>query len=623
MTPAMVMASATYFSSGTVSSTNLLSGSTASSINDFYYNLSSLPGNSSVTVQFSQDGTNWYSAAGTLNASTSISTIGGATIDLSALHWSGSSFYYKFTFYATTDQTGTPVINGVRVDYSTSGSNGGIFAINNGGHIAVGTTSALSTLDIAGGTAIGTYAGTAAAPNNSLILSGFLGVGTSTPSSKLTVAGDGYLSGNLTVNGSLSVAGSLFQINSNGTFTASSTQASAATSTVYGNLNVTGNLHGQTITSGDLVFANAFRFTEARLDGSPQGILLKNQYGSTTLSVDENGNLTVLGDICSNGNVSCWGRSIVDLNSGLASLASSTMLDISANAASTTRSMSELSSDIDKIDWSLNRVSSRLDALASSSLTMSALASATDAMASSAGSILASSTSFIQSVSQAVNSAIQSTGQWLANQITVAKGIFTELTAGKADIQTANIQTLCIGQTCVSESQFKAMLAHENVTPVQPSPMSAQSSSTNITTDTATAPAATTASTTMPAAVSAGTSIIATSSTDRADQTATTSVGVVPAASTTSATIMVSEASGTSTAAAVSETSTTSTATVYTTLPIMSSTTTVSAPVEPAASSVSESSTTAVDRVSAAPTPITDMTTTGTAPAQASTSAAH
>ena len=51
-----------YLANGGVTSTNLLSGSSASSINNFYYNIFTLPGNSSVLVQFSTDNTNWYSA---------------------------------------------------------------------------------------------------------------------------------------------------------------------------------------------------------------------------------------------------------------------------------------------------------------------------------------------------------------------------------------------------------------------------------------------------------------------------------------------------------------------------------------------------------------------------------
>jgi hypothetical protein len=47
----------------------------------------------------------------------------------------------------------------------------------------------LSTLDVNGGAAIGTYAGTATAPSNSLIVSGSLGVGNSSPADKLDVAG--------------------------------------------------------------------------------------------------------------------------------------------------------------------------------------------------------------------------------------------------------------------------------------------------------------------------------------------------------------------------------------------------------------------------------------------------
>ena len=61
--------------------------------------------------------------------------------------------------------------------------------INSSGNVGIGTTAPLSLLDVNGGVAIGTYAGTAAAPSNGLILSGNLGIGTTAPSYKLDVAG--------------------------------------------------------------------------------------------------------------------------------------------------------------------------------------------------------------------------------------------------------------------------------------------------------------------------------------------------------------------------------------------------------------------------------------------------
>ena len=132
---------AVYISQGTVTSTNLLSGASASSFNNFYYNLSlatSTLGNSSVTIQFSADNITWYSASGTPAASTTLSTTGGANLSLTSLNslgWSGTAFYYKMYLYSTGDLTGTPVIKNIRLDYTPTGGYENGFVFNNDGSL--------------------------------------------------------------------------------------------------------------------------------------------------------------------------------------------------------------------------------------------------------------------------------------------------------------------------------------------------------------------------------------------------------------------------------------------------------------------------------------------------------
>jgi hypothetical protein len=58
-----------------------------------------------------------------------------------------------------------------------------------GGNVGIGTTGPLSKLDVAGGIAIGSYAGANAAPSNGLIASGKVGVGTTNPVRPLHVSG--------------------------------------------------------------------------------------------------------------------------------------------------------------------------------------------------------------------------------------------------------------------------------------------------------------------------------------------------------------------------------------------------------------------------------------------------
>ena len=64
----------TYYATGMLTSTNLLSGETVESIDSFDYNASSIPSGTGLKVQFSQDGTNWYNSAGTSEGFTYTST---------------------------------------------------------------------------------------------------------------------------------------------------------------------------------------------------------------------------------------------------------------------------------------------------------------------------------------------------------------------------------------------------------------------------------------------------------------------------------------------------------------------------------------------------------------------
>ncbi len=378
-------ASGNYFASGTATSTNLLSGSSASLITNFYYNLSSLPGNSSVTIQFSSNGTTWYSAAGVLNGSTSLGTTGGANISLSALNWSGTSFYYAMTLNSTSDNTGTPIMSGIRLDFNTASGYGGMFVVNQGGHVGIGTTTPLSTLDVNGGVAIGSYAGVNIAPQNGLLVSGYVGVGSTSPSQALSVTGNGYFSGSLTAMSTLSVFGitNTGSITSTGTSTAAAFVATSTTATstfmgavgigtstpmsilsVVGTSTFAGNLlpaldntyslgssvtnrwktvWSQTLNTGDLVFGNNFRLIEATTtDGSfatttGAAMYWRNQFGENIFNLDQNGNLALAGDICTS-NVNCFDKIASTTEAVTAQVASLSSLQdtLASTTASTT-----------------------------------------------------------------------------------------------------------------------------------------------------------------------------------------------------------------------------------------------------------------------------------------------
>jgi hypothetical protein len=104
-----------YHLESTIVSTNLLAGNepALNGAERFGYDLTSLPSGTSVSVQFSVDGVNFYSSDGTLWGWDTL--LSGrhlddvTSIDLSALEWEGeTSFYYKLKF--TTDGSNAPQV---------------------------------------------------------------------------------------------------------------------------------------------------------------------------------------------------------------------------------------------------------------------------------------------------------------------------------------------------------------------------------------------------------------------------------------------------------------------------------------------------------------------------------
>ncbi len=103
-----------YFKQGTLVSTNLLAGGGTLSGNELFgYNISSLPSGTTVQVQFSTSSANWFSSTGTAWAWDTLSSgshlTASTAINLSALGWTGASFYYKLEF-TTTDAGTTPTV---------------------------------------------------------------------------------------------------------------------------------------------------------------------------------------------------------------------------------------------------------------------------------------------------------------------------------------------------------------------------------------------------------------------------------------------------------------------------------------------------------------------------------
>jgi len=108
-------ARADYYKQGILKSTNVLSGATVTAINSFSVT-SSIPANTSVSVQFSQDRVNFYNSSGTKGGWDSCSD-GTTNIDLSGLGWSGGILYYKLKL-ENSDNAVTPSVSSAQVDYT-------------------------------------------------------------------------------------------------------------------------------------------------------------------------------------------------------------------------------------------------------------------------------------------------------------------------------------------------------------------------------------------------------------------------------------------------------------------------------------------------------------------------
>ena len=116
---------ADYYSSGTMTSTNLLSGLGVSGILAFGYNVSLLPTDTSVQVQFSQNLSTWYDSSGNENGWNNL-LYGDRldqtdAIDLTNLGWERAYFYYRVRF-ETEDPDATAVLDEVVIYYAEGSS---------------------------------------------------------------------------------------------------------------------------------------------------------------------------------------------------------------------------------------------------------------------------------------------------------------------------------------------------------------------------------------------------------------------------------------------------------------------------------------------------------------------
>ncbi|MDE1941508.1 MAG: hypothetical protein KGI66_05280, partial [Patescibacteria group bacterium] len=329
--------------------------------------------------------------------------------------------------------------------------------ISNTGNVGIGTTSPWTTLSVNGFSDLGygAQAGyfNATNTNATSTLAGALQVGSATSPADAGMQFGldpfawtiGYKASDNSFRISSSTAlgsNDIFTLAKGGNFTLNST---GATSTINGNLYVNGTLRGTDVYSGDLIFANGFRYTEAPLGTTTsQGLLLRNQNSQDVLSIDEKGNLSVAGDVCYAGK-QCFGKSLNSLADYVSSLASSTAESLFSSQATTTASLADLTASVGSLQTELGAIHAQVDSLSSTTAdssilaaeAVSALTGSSTALdliasstASSTASMLASSTSFIQAVTGAVQAAIQSAGNWIVDKLT-AHVVYTDRVEAK------------------------------------------------------------------------------------------------------------------------------------------------------------------------------------------------
>ncbi len=199
----------------------------------------------------------------------------------------------KATYFLTRD---TGVSTGELSTYDYGAGVGMPLLLNaNGGNVSIGSaTVAQSTLDVFGSLALGSYAGVNAAPTNGFIVSGNVGIGTTTPATTFAVQGNGLVSGTFTA-GSI-IATSSFTLNGSGTINGGF--AAYASSTI-GNGNQNGGLtiFGGATTTGNALFTGGVGIGVAT---SAAGTLqvANNAYFGGNLFVG--GNSTTIGNSTSN-----------------------------------------------------------------------------------------------------------------------------------------------------------------------------------------------------------------------------------------------------------------------------------------------------------------------------------
>lgn len=109
-------ARADYYAEGALLSTNLLSGKSDVAQITTFKAAGTVPASTTLSVQFSQNGTDWYNSNAVAGGWDSLAS-GTNSIELRLLDWTTADFYYKLKF-TSSDVAATPSAGEIEVDYS-------------------------------------------------------------------------------------------------------------------------------------------------------------------------------------------------------------------------------------------------------------------------------------------------------------------------------------------------------------------------------------------------------------------------------------------------------------------------------------------------------------------------
>ena len=380
---------------------------------------------------------------------------------------------------------------------------------------------------------------------------GWLGIGTTTPTNKLTIQGAGNTSATAAFNVTGADGGPHFFVRDDGNVGIGTTTPSnnfVATGTIQFNSlgagTVTTDANGKLVITSDERLKNIQGTFNTGLDAilSLNPIVYKwnqlsgNDTGTTYAGFSAQNVQGVIPEAIGHtpdGYLTLQDRPI---EAALVNSVKQLNFNLNTLASSTVSTASNLSTSTADLAFQIAGINAKMNSLASSTTFITGLASSTAAtvatIASSTATTLETSSTFIQAVAFAVSEILKASGTWVSNQVTAVVGTFGKVIAGRVETQTAAVtnglemtdsstgQIYCVR---ITNGDFAKVLGSCGASATSTSPIAATTTPTiPVTTIIPTDSGTTTATTSTP-----------TASTTTSTASTTTQFIIVPVATTT------------------------------------------------------------------------------------------